>query len=77
MTHGKKNSPITAHFTSDDQAAILALAADEGVTASEWIRDLVTAHLQSQREHVVRMADILGVRKALCEREQSDNKTEG
>lgn len=71
--HNKKNAQVTAHFTHEDQQAILALASEEGITASEWIRNLVTTHLDAQRTHVSRMADILGVRKALCEREQFNN----
>lgn len=73
MAYEKKNCPITSHFAAKDQEAVLALAAEEGISASEWVRNLVTAHLDEQRNRVVRMADILGVRKALCEREQSDN----
>lgn len=73
MTHNKKNAQITAHFTYEDQQAILALASEEGITASEWIRNLVTTHLDAQRSHVVRMVDILGIRKTPREREQSDN----
>lgn len=69
----KKNAQVTAHFTHEDQQAILALASEEGVTASEWIRNLVTTHLEAQRSHVSRLADILGVRKTLREREQFDN----
>lgn len=72
----KKNAPITSHFTHEDQQAILSLAAEEGISASEWIRNLVTTHLDEQRSHVVRMAEILGVRKTLCELEErgmSDN----
>lgn len=70
----KKNAQVTAHFTHEDQQAILALASEEGVTASEWIRNLVTTHLEAQRSHVARMADILlGVRKTPREREQFDN----
>lgn len=71
--HNKKNAQVTAHFTHEDQQAILALASEEGVTASEWIRNLVTTHLDNQRSHVMRMADILGVRKTPREREQFDN----
>lgn len=74
--HNKKNSPITAHFTHEDQQAILSLAAEEGISASEWIRNLVTTHLDEERNRVVRMVDILGVRKTLRELEergQSDN----
>lgn len=66
----KKNAPITSHFTHEDQQAILSLAAEEGITASEWIRNLVTTHLDEERSRVVRMADILGVRKTLCELEE-------
>lgn len=69
----KKNAQITAHFTYEDQQAILALASEEGITASEWIRNLVTTHLDAQRSHVARMVDILGIRKTPREREQSDN----
>lgn len=71
--HNKKNAQITAHFTIDDQQAILALASEEGVTASEWIRNLVTTHLEQERSRVIRLVDVLGVRKTLREREQSDN----
>lgn len=73
MTHNKKNAQVTAHFTHEDQQAILALASEEGVTASEWIRNLVTTHLEQERSRVVRLVDVLGVLKTLREREQSDN----
>lgn len=71
--NNKKNSPITAHFTYEDQQAILALASEEGITASEWIRNLATTRLDEKRSHVVRMVDILGVRKTLRERGMSNN----
>lgn len=69
----KKTAQITVHLPDEDQQAVLALAFDSGVSASEWVRNLVTAHLQSEREHVYKMAEILGVRKTLCERELSDD----
>lgn len=66
----KKNAPITSHFTHEDQQAILALASEEGVTASEWIRNLVTTHLEQERSRVIRLVDVLGVRKTLSELEE-------
>lgn len=68
--HNKKNAQITAHFTHEDQQAILALASEEGVTASEWIRNLVTTHLEQERSRVIRLVEVLGVRKTLCELEE-------
>jgi hypothetical protein len=57
----KKNAQVTAHFTHEDQQAILALASEEGITASEWIRNLVTTHLDAQKSHVARMVDMSAV----------------
>lgn len=67
MPNNKKISAITCHLTFEDQQAVLNLAAQSGVSASEWIRDLIAGHLADMRLDVISKAEILGVRKELME----------
>lgn len=67
MPNNKKISAITCHLTFEDQQAVLNLAAQAGISASEWTRDLIAGHLNEMRLDVISKAEILGVRKELTE----------
>lgn len=67
MSNNKKIAAITCHLTFEDQQAVLSLAEHAGITASEWMRDLIAGHLEEMRRDVISKAEILGVRKELME----------
>jgi len=67
MPNNKKIAAITVHLTFEDQQAVLSLAEHAGITASEWMRELVSGRLDEMRRDVVSKAEILGVRKELME----------
>lgn len=67
MTNNKKIAAITCHLTHDDYLAVMNLAASASVSTSEWVRDLISGHLDDMRRDVISKAEILGVRKELEE----------
>lgn len=67
MANNKKIAAITCHLTHEDQQAVLNLADQAGVTASEWVRGLIAGRLDDMRRDVISKAEILGVRKELME----------